>query len=725
MTGFDPDAYLASKSKTPSTFDPDAYLASRVPAKKFGDPGVGDPDVPGYTPTPEEQAQTDALNSYDNQMAKWSTEHPHQKIIRDVVGLGLETALPMVGGILGGAAGSLPGGIAGAGVGYGTAKQAEKAMDQFLFKVPMQSQSLSNQIAEPVYNTLLGATMEAGGRVVIPAAVNVLSKGTGKVIDAFTQGPSKQEAVRIARQSVEEGKLPQVINALKGAEAGEAPANALTRQDLNVPVTQSLLKHAESQSPTYFTDKALEGQADDLATLSRLAKGQTRTEAKIAAQTEKNILNNTTQPERNRVLRSANVTSNVIKNLENESALNTEAATQSVDDVRRLALGKEKAEALANGRWDESKWGPEPKMTEIYKPSGMPRVPGRYTHQGELAQLADSLMDDAANGSLKFGQARNLANDALADLESQGLKPLTAEQITPKLQAKLKDPEFAGNDMIKRAMVKISNDLGTWTKNNGVIDAFALDSIRKNSVNSVIQKLMPGAEKKAQNRAAAELMSTIKPILVDAVETAGGKGYGQYLESYAKGMKDISRTKLSSELMTLYKSNPTEFAKAVGGERPDLIEKFMGPGDFDIKKVMPSKDFEDLSKIASKITNQQTKMEQAAAGEKKLTQILEKNRIRFRLPNFLNMFTSGTNKALDVLESHVNKKTLDILSKSAKSAKSFEELLSTVPTSERNKILKAMADPDTFAKMIPSGSYAAGLNSLAPTQQENRNALAK
>jgi hypothetical protein len=86
------------------------------------------------------------------------------------------------------------------------------------------------------------------------------------------------------------------------------------------------------------------------------------------------------------------------------------------------------------------------------------------------------------------------------------------------------------------------------------------------------------------------------------------------------------------------------------------------------------------------------------------------------------------------------------LAKAAESAQSFDDLLATLPATERNKVLKVVRDPATWAplaektsKLLPKaarGGVIAGAtsetpempempaNALAP-QQQNQNALAR
>jgi predicted NAD/FAD-dependent oxidoreductase len=70
---------------------------------------------------------------------------------------------------------------------------------------------------------------------------------------------------------------------------------------------------------------------------------------------------------------------------------------------------------------------------------------------------------------------------------------------------------------------------------------------------------------------------------------------------------------------------------------------------------------------------------------------------------------------LEELENHVNKKTWHALTEASKSAKSFNDLISQLPASEKSDFLKAwkQVNPESFKK------FAVGVQ--VPFQNDNRN----
>ena len=74
---------------------------------------------------------------------------------------------------------------------------------------------------------------------------------------------------------------------------------------------------------------------------------------------------------------------------------------------------------------------------------------------------------------------------------------------------------------------------------------------------------------------------------------------------------------------------------------------------------------------------------------------------------------------------------MDVLTESAKTAKSFEDLLKVLPANERNRVLKTLSNAQTW-QVLPKGTQGAAAigiteatkNALKP-EQPNQNALAR
>jgi hypothetical protein len=144
-----------------------------------------------------------------------------------------------------------------------------------------------------------------------------------------------------------------------------------------------------------------------------------------------------------------------------------------------------------------------------------------------------------------------------------------------------------------------------------------------------------------------------------------------------------------------------------------------------------------LEGAAKQITSRGEMAKQATAGENALVELMKDNAASLKFPNWFSVAVTTANKALDIVEKKVGKATLAKLTEAAKTAKSFDELLNTLPASERNIVLKTIRDPSQWkvskaiakevGKAAPEnvrGGIAAGSNALA-REQENENALAR
>lgn len=692
------------------------------------DAGYQPSDILGYLAPMTVTAKRE--NVAAERAPSWAKDYPnaYDTLVkaRKIAGPTIEMLGTAGGAILGGGAGTVAGpigtatgGVAGAGLGYGIAKEALEQADVYLgLKAPRTTQQL---VTEPARNILEGATYEAGGRVVAPviakglqATGTAISNTLGKVADI--RNIPGQKAAKIARESIGGGELDDVINALRNSKPGQTPAQALAEAGINQPTTQALLKRAAERDPKFFTDLL---NTQDFATvnkLSQLAGGETATASRNTLANAKNALNAMTGPERELALNRANLGKSVAEYEAQAGKLGKEAAAK-VQEVRDLISAGNAAEAYAK--------------LQVIK-QGLPTSTARYTYANELAEKAfGEWSDKAAQASLDLGQGARFAGDAAKTLRNYGIKPIEGAPLVQNIMGIADNPAFAGNDVLAGAVRNVADDIAKWTSSGGVVDARALDAIRKNSVNAAIEKLRPGLDATSQKKLAASVLSDIKPLLIDAIEGAGGTGYRKYLENYTKGMQNIGQTKLGAQAMELYKKSPQQFVDLVEGNSPEMVEKVFGSGNYDIAVEMSKDALKTLKGAAQQVKTGAEVAKQATAGEQALVELMKDNVSTLKLPNVFSVVATTTNKALDILEKKVGKATMAKLTEAAKTSKSFDDLLNTLPASERNIVLKTIRDPSQWkiskevakASEKARGGVVAGANALS--EDKNQNALAR
>ncbi len=622
------------------------------------------------------------------------------------------------GALLGGAAGTfgagpvgtIAGGMTGAGLGYGLAKSGLDVLEQQLGYTRPPA-SVGEAVTGAVKDVATGAAEQGLGMAVAPIVAKGIQKATGAVAGLGTF--SKDKAARIARNALGPD-LPEALNALKAAQ-GQGISAAQATADLNSPVWQALIDRATARDPRFL--QALEKSQGEVSVnaLAKLASGATATEVRAYTEGMKRGLNTALEPVKEEALKRANLGRNVAQYEAQAEALRA-GATGKVEDVRRLVQAGEVAGEAAQ------KGFPRTPSGELI---GLPRVAGKYTYPGELAEAADRWASDAAKASLDLGQGARFAQTAADTLRSAGIKPLESAPLIAKVQGLTANPEFAGNDIMQAAVTNLSRDIAEWTSKGGIIDARALDAIRKNSVNAAVRDLLKGQDPSVQREAAASVMTRIKPALINAIEDAGGVGYRQYLEDYAKGMRQIAEKKLTGEALKLWKTNKDEFVRLVQGEAPEAVEKILGRGNYNIAQELTDDTLSVLQQQAQKRLTELSVKGQVTAGQEALKELLLDNMSKFRLPSYLSAISTTTNRALSILENKIGKNTMTALTESLKTPGGAVQLLESLPAAERNRVLKLLNNPNQWkptTRAAVGGAISGATNALAP---EPENALAQ
>lgn len=655
--------------------------------------------------TPEIQQPAKVTDAPITTVPDWARRNPSlyglAGAAREVLAPIAEAGGMVAGGLLGAPAGGPIGGAVGAGLGYGIGKGAVRMADVALGNE--QPESVTGALSKGAGDVMTGTAMDAGGRLLAPVIGSVV-KGAGnivgKVSDLFADR-GRLKAADIVRKSLG-AELQPALAAFKNAPSDISAGQAIA--DVNSPTTQALLARAMERDPQFLTNLMGKQEAARFSQLSLVAKASNQTAAKQAQAEMKDILNKNLIPVLETELSAANLAGEMGPKFKSDVERFAQAAANKVQDVRRFTAAGERAHDIA---------------PPMFGPSGSP-IPSRYTYVGgDLAKRAEQVATDSAEGSLRFGEAAQFANAALKSLEAHGLKPLTTESIVGNISKTVAKPEFAGNRDIQAVLGRVSEDLAQWTNSGGVIDAFALDSIRKNSVNSAIKALYPAAESKVQKELAAKILGQVRPLIVDAIEGAGGTGYRGYLDSYSKGMQQIGQTKLGAEAMRLYQSSPESFVKLVEGNSPKAVEKVFGPGNYNIAKEMSKDAMGRLNLVAGEVKRDANVANQVKAGEAALNELLDSSISKFQIPNVLNPKIAMANRGLRELEKKIGKNAMIELTNAAKSGKSMAELINTFPPSQKLAVIQAMKNPQSWMPNVsaitnaPSGLAPSVANALA------------
>lgn len=569
----------------------------------------------------------------------------------------------------------------------------------------------------------------------IGAALPIVGVPFGKAVIGVTDF-LKRSGSDIAATVVQKAlgpNAPDVINLLNSAPKGmtakqflaqDAVQTQLRAMGVENPQVIVGLASAIEQGPKGMLAFApiLERQAQARTNLlAAQAGGTTQTEALTAQEVAKDKLNALLAPEREAALGAANIGGKYIPNLQAQAQQFGQEAAGAVDKVRTMMPFSEKM----------AEQGINPNMKKYVgsAPYDVLQTDAQRKAQYYAAR-AENLGTDEAARSLTMGKASRDATQIAANLAEAGLKPLETNTLTSRLSQMLKDKQYAGNDEVSQSVRKVLSNIKEWAADNtGIIDADALYSIRKNSVNAAIKDLLKGADPSVQREAAAAVMAKINPLIDDAIESAGGKGWRDYLTAYSTGMKDIERRQLSAKAMQMLKKSPNDFVELVRGEKPEIVKGFFDAGNFDIAKQMgaemgPSR-LPGLQKVAGQLELNTRAEQLATQGAGAALDILKKDRtIPATVLSFVGTamqpkLAAAARLANAVKDLHVSPKVEAELVSSFKTGKSLAELLARVPAAQRRQAAIALANPAWW-----SAPAAVTVNALAPAKAPN-NALAQ
>ena len=389
--------------------------------------------------------------------------------------------------------------------------------------------------------------------------------------------------------------------------------------------------------------------------------------------------------------------------------------SQSLNALSKLVGGQTAAETRAVGETAKSNLNT---ITTPMRESALKRANlGQYVADEAAVRNANDIAVRIGSGST-IAPAEFVAQAAGAEkaLRSVGIKPLEGAPLADKIRSISNNPAFAENDLLEGSVQQVSDGIRRWTSEGGVINAEALDAIRKNAVNAAIAKMRPGDDATTQRNLAAGVMSKIKPMIDDAIESAGGAGWTDYLKAHTKGMQKINEKQLTGEALRLWKTDKDAFVKLVQNESPDVVEKFLGSGKFDIAKELADDTISVLQKEAENHLTKMSVKEQVGEGGAALSQLLKQEASRFRFPSFLSFWASAGNKTLSELERNIGTKSMKQLTEAMKTPEGAANLLETLPAAERNQVLKLISDPAMLSK-APAKETVIGSSAAKQAQQ--------
>jgi hypothetical protein len=191
--------------------------------------------------------------------------------------------------------------------------------------------------------------------------------------------------------------------------------------------------------------------------------------------------------------------------------------------------------------------------------------------------------------------------------------------------------------------------------------------------------------------------------------------YGQARTIFAEKSVPVNQAQVLKEMVSvLEKPGGGErigpFLNVLGRGEQALLKRAGGRGEprFEsLDEVLTPEQIAKVREVARQLETQTVVGKDITEGQLRATELIKDELPNYRLPNIFNVFATTANRVLDTLGVKVGKKTMEKMAEAALSAKSFDELLATLPGNERSKVLKAIGDPDTWANIKPAVPKAA------------------
>jgi len=492
----------------------------------------------------------------------------------------------------------------------------------------------------------------------------------------------------------------------RSAQGDTSFAKVVARSGAEEPTVQALFKTvSEGAGKNIYAPLARAETQAQQDVLNAMARGGTERESRNVLAQGKSALGEQYAAAQERAFERANLGGKVIPKLEARSAQATQEASEQSDLARRMAFGANRADTLLarSDRFDDYAQALEdgiagPRITDVGKINVIRGRAGAMTDRAETAaQQAIRLREEAA-----------AAQQQIADLAAQGIRVLETRPLANQIRA-MAGAEGAGQ-VQRKALLDVADQIES---EGAIIRAGDLDAIRR-GVNVTISRLNQGLDVGSVNKAAADVVSRIKPLIDTSIETAGGQGYGPAKTAFATGASDLERQAFAGDLAGMFEKGPAgqaEFAATVGGARgtTGTVEAAFpraGSRNFDIQEMMgvpggaagPSR-MPALQNIAGEVRLNQNMARQAAEGENLAKNLLKFPRQEVDIFHKYSPVGMATNVADAVLrftkilsDAGLDNKIQQSLAQGFRSGRSAEELLTTVPAADRAQVARRLMD---------------------------------
>jgi hypothetical protein len=337
-------------------------------------------------------------------------------------------------------------------------------------------------------------------------------------------------------------------------------------------------------------------------------------------------------------------------------------------------------------------------------------APGAAALEREAQQAARMANLQAVTPDLAVAQA--MRGNAATPLYTAATQPTTAVSTAPLVQTVDKIlASNPGNVKLTTALNQVKSGLEASTTAEQV--SSVLDNIKdliatkenkfivKNllDVKSNVEKALPGYQKAQQVFAAtsapvnqAKVLNAMQDVLASPLGV--GERAGPFMTAMGRGEQALLK-------------------KATGEARYGGLDDVLTPGQMKV-----------VGEVQSELLRDANVASQTKAGAEAMKIIMDSNKSKVRLPDFMSVKVTLANQMLKILEGKLNQKVMGELENGFNSGTSFVDLMKKIPASERIEVLRALGQAKDQLSPAKLNALGVSANALAPEQaNQQRNAL--
>lgn len=556
-----------------------------------------------------------------------------------------------------------------------------------------------NAIREAIPQAIGLLGMKSAPKVV--NAANATGSGVRNVADRLLPGGTERGQARVMADAAGPD-IAEIVNALQRAKQGETAGQAAVgvgRREFS-----ALDQFGSKVDPTPYGRMMEAQKAADLDFLNRQAGGLTR-EQQFATQNALKQAETAPIVKRGQVeLGAANQAGETIAALAPRMAQKQESMVSALRGQPALLGSLEQKQPIVRGVDVKAVFeGPatEAAQSLARNAEGKPGWISNADRAKEWTAAADDLKVVKAQRQME----RDFIDRQIGSLESHGLKPLNVDGAIGKIDSVLSTPGLRMSDTVKTVLGGIKEKfLEAKELGNGIPNAHDIYRIRMEGVNEVIQQKLAGLDPKASKKLSADLTVQLKPFIDDAIETAGGTGWKQYLDDYSKAMTKVGQTKLAGKLAADYQASPSQFQKVALGNDPKAVGKIMGKNEpmalLDADPVAGPR----YREIAEALVRNENLAKQAGEGAPALSNMVSAEVTSGgRLPGMISREVTIINSILDALHGRANAKAMQKVAETMRDPVASRKVLEAIIEARKPTVAGTVMPYAVGAQFAPQG----------------------